>query len=324
MAMISFSSLCKHLQSPHSLPSDLLMGQEGLHFRDVCFVLLWCTLNMQCIPLTYLKSLVSEDSFQPEGTTMDVVSNSTAILIVFLLDDQHETIQHIHIGLMVLCIGYTLYKQKAILPFIHSIEEDLERARLKRASGRDPGPACSYSMLVTNFSGLMAIPTDPTYCLMYLNIYSDEVALQNQNHFNTVGGPPGLLTSSCICHTLLQHADLTEAHRWKYNGSHLIVPRGTQYKTLLPKITMLCNHRGLLLDLHSRKPFPMVPVGDFNLVDQIFPGMPGDSLLFNGDELTKLRKRRYQVPTYREEKRPASSSWKEESPSSPASGYAPS
>ena len=62
---------------------------------------------------------------------MDVVSNSTAILIVFLSDDQHKAVQHIHIGLIVHCIGCTLYEQKAILPFIHSIEEDLEKARLK-------------------------------------------------------------------------------------------------------------------------------------------------------------------------------------------------
>ena len=78
MAMISFSALCEHLQSPHSFPSDLLMCQEGLHFGDICFALLQCTLNMQHIPLTYLKSLVSEDSFQPEGMIMDEASNSTA------------------------------------------------------------------------------------------------------------------------------------------------------------------------------------------------------------------------------------------------------
>ena len=55
----------------------------------------------------------------------------------------------------------------------------------------------------------------------------------------------------------------------------------------------------------------MVLVGDFSLVNKIFPGMPGDSLLFNGDELTKLQKKRYHIPTYREEKPPASSSQKE-------------
>ena len=260
MAVISFSTLLELLQSLHSLPSDLPTGQEGLHFRDVRFAPLQCTLHMQCIPLTYLKSLVSKDSFQPEGTTMDATSNSTAILIVFLSNDQHKAIEHVHIGLVVCSIGCTLYGQKTILPFIQSIEEELVKARLKQASGRDPGQVHSYSMLVANFGGLMAVPTDPPYCLMYPNTYSDEVALKNQNHFNTVGGPPGLCTSSCICCTLLQHADLTEAHSRKYNGSHLIVPHGTQYKTLLPEITMPHNHQGLLLDLH-RKPFPMVPVG---------------------------------------------------------------
>ena len=286
--MISFITLCEHLQSLHSLPRDLLTGQEGLHFGDVCFVLLQHTLHMQHIPLTYLKILISEDSFQPEGMTMDVASNSTAILIVFLSDDQHEAIEHIHIGLVVCHVGCTLYEQKAILPFIQSIKEDLEKARLKQVSGRDPGQVHSYSILVTNFGSLMAVPTDPPYCLMYSYTYSDEVALQNQNHFNTTGVPPRIHTSSCICHTLLQHADLTKAHRPKYNESHLIVPWGAQYKTLLPEITMPCNHQGLLLDLHTGKPFPMVLVGDFSLVDKIFPSIPGDSLLFTGDELTKL------------------------------------
>ena len=322
--MISFRSLHEHLQSLHSLPSDLLMSQEGLHFRDVHFAPLQCTLNMQCIPLTYLKILVSEDSFQPEGTTMDAASNSTAILIDFLSDNQHKAIQHIHIRLVVHHISCTLYEQKAIFPFIQSIKEDLQKARLKQASGRDPGWVCSYSMLVTNFGGLMALPTDPSYCLMYPNIYSDEVALQNQNHFNTVGCSPGICTCSCICCTLLQHADLTKAHRQKYNGSHLIVPRGTQFKTLLPEITMSHNHRGPLLDLHSRKPFSMVLVGDFSPEDKIFPCTPRDSLLFNGDELTELQKKRYQVPTYRKEKPPASISQKEKLPSSCTLGDMPS
>ena len=62
---------------------------------------------------------------------------------------------------------------------------------------------------------------------------------------------------------------------------------------------MPCNHWGPLHDLHSGKPLPMVPVGDFNLVDKIFPGTPGNSLLFNGDELTKLQKRGTKSPPTR-------------------------
>ena len=86
-------------------------------------------------------------------------------------------------------------------------------------------------MLVTNFGGLMVVPIDPPYCLCRL-----------PSRTRTTSTLQVVLLGYLLalaCHTLLQHADLTEAHRWKYNGSHLIVPQGAQYKTLLPEITML-------------------------------------------------------------------------------------
>ena len=45
----------------------------------------------------------------------------------------------------------------------------------------------------------------------------------------------------------------------------------------------------------------MVPVGDFSLVDRIFPGSPGDNPLFNGKELARLERKGYLVTTFREE-----------------------
>ena len=228
----------------------------------------------------------------------DAVSGSTAILIVFLSDEQHTAIQHVHICLVVCRIGCNLYDQDGILLFINSIEEDLKKARMKWDLGKDPGGVCSYAMLVANFSGIMEVPTDPPYCLVYPVIYSDDVDIKNQNHLNTAASPPGLHTHGCICCTLLQYADLMEAHKQKYNGSHLIVPRNAQYKTLFPEITMPHNHQGLLINHCSRKPYPMVPIGDFSLVDKIFPGSPADSLLFNGEELARLKRKGYQVPTF--------------------------
>ena len=73
MALMDFSTLLDHLQSPHLLPNELLTSHEGLHFGDICFVLLWHTLNMQCITLMYLKSLVSNNCFQPEGTPANMI-----------------------------------------------------------------------------------------------------------------------------------------------------------------------------------------------------------------------------------------------------------
>ena len=123
----------------------------------------------------------------------DAVSGSTAILIVFLSDEQHMAIQHIHISLVVHCISCNLYDQDGILPFINSIEEDLKKVRQKQDVSKDPSGVCSYAMLVTNFGSIMAIPTDPPYCLVYPVIYSDDIATKNQNHFNTMASPQGCI-----------------------------------------------------------------------------------------------------------------------------------
>ena len=231
MAMIDFDTLLDCLQSPYSLPEELLTSQEGLHFRDIHFALLQHTLNMQHISLIYLKSLNSDNCFQPEGTSSDVESSSTAILIVFLSDAKHTTIQHVHLGLVVCWVSCNL----RILPFIMSIEEVLEGARQRCNMGKNPGGVHSYAMLVANFSHIMAILTDPPYCLVYPIVYNDNIAAQNQNHFNTVGSPSGLRTHDLMCRTLLQHADLTEAHKWKYEGSCLIVPHGKDLPRLKRK-----------------------------------------------------------------------------------------
>ena len=74
-----------------------------------------------------------------------------------------------------------------------------------------------------------------------------------------------------------------------------MIPRGTQYDHLLPKIMMLCNHLAPLVDLSMGEPFPLVPVGDFQLEDNVFPGTPSDSLLCTSEELTKLQKMKFQV-----------------------------
>ena len=172
--------------------------------------------------------------------------------------------------------------------------------RSKWETGESSGEAHSFSMFVATLGGLMAVTTEPPYCLVYPNICAASVPPKNRNHFNIQGGPPRLHTCVCICCALLQHAELSEAHRWKYHSSHMVIPQGVQYNHLLPEITMLCNHRTPLIDLHMGEPFPMVPVGHFQLVDKIFSGMPGDSLLYNSDDLAKLWRMRFKSPCIRQ------------------------
>ena len=298
MALIKFDTMLDHLQSPHLLPSELLSGQEGLHYGDMHYMPLQHMMKMQRVPYNYFINLVWENNFQLVGTTMDDASNPTAILLVFMSDDQLQTIEYLHIGLVVCHADCQLYEPRSIPCFIQSIDDDLKRTREKRGASGNSSKACSFCMFIANFGGLMAVPTDPPYCLVYPNIYSITVLREDRHHFNVKGCPPGLCTHACICHALLQHANRSEAHRQKYHGSHLVIPQGTQYSCLLPKITMSCNHRVPLVDLHTGEPFPLVPVGDFQLEDNIFPGMPGDSLLYNSDDLTKLHRLWFQVATH--------------------------
>ena len=156
MALIKFDSMLDHLQSPHSLPSELLSGQEGLHYGDMCYMPLQCTLKMQHVPYNYFINLVWENNFQPVGTTMDDASNTTAMLLVFVSDDQLKTIEYVHIGLVVCHAGCQLYELRSIPCFIQSIDDDLKRTREKLAASGHSGKVHS----------LMAVPTYLPYCLM--------------------------------------------------------------------------------------------------------------------------------------------------------------
>ena len=109
----------------------------------------------------------------------------------------------------------------------------------------------------------MTLPTDLPYCLMHPNIYSSTIPKIDRNHLNIRGEPPGVCTCMCVCHALLQHADISTDHRQQHHASPLVIPWGVQYDHWLPKIMMPHNQWALLLDLIMREPFPLVSVGDF-------------------------------------------------------------
>ena len=247
--------------------------------------------------LTYQKSLVNDNSFQLEGIKPDTYSSSPAILIVFLSDEEHKCIQHLHIGLVVHHTGYNLYMQDEILPFVKSIEVDLEKMRDRHAHNKNPGGVHSYALLVANYGGVMAIPTNPLYCLVYPTVYNKDA--ENQNHFNTAASPSGMCTCACMCCALLQLVDKDPDNRRTYEGS---CSQSTQYRTLFPEIITPHNHWGPLIDPNTGEPYPMATAGDFCLKDPLFPGSPGDRLLFKEDDLDRLKRKGFCVSTYREEK----------------------
>ena len=107
-------------------------------------------------------------------------------------------------------------------------------------------------------------------------------------------------TKACVCCSLLHLMDTNPVNRQMFKGSHLLVPHGTQYKTLFPIIAELHNHRGPLMDPNTGEPYPMEVAGNFCLKDMFFPGCPGDSLMFHNSKLAKLAGQGYCIPTYRE------------------------
>ena len=123
MALISFKTMLEHLQSPHLLPGRILSGQEGLHYGDVCYIPIHCMLLMQCIPYHYLNNMAQDHAFQPVKAVLKDASDTTAILLVFVSDDQLTSIEHVHIGLMVCHIGSQIYEPKAIPQFIQYITQ---------------------------------------------------------------------------------------------------------------------------------------------------------------------------------------------------------
>ena len=119
------------------------------------------------------------------------------------------------------------------------------------------------------------------------------------DHFDTHNNPAGTCLCCCMCHTTLQYMNANAKQHKKYSGSHLILPRGAQYKEqLFPEILKPWNHRELLMDSSTKEPFPMELVGDFWVADPIFKGCYGDSLLYSDAELHQLRWWGIHLPMY--------------------------
>ena len=105
MALIPFEAMLEHLQSPHLLLGGILSGQEGLHYGDMRYMPMRHILLMQCIPYHYFNNMAQDHAFQPVKAVLKDASDTTAILLVFVSDDQMTSIEHVHIGLVVCYTG---------------------------------------------------------------------------------------------------------------------------------------------------------------------------------------------------------------------------
>ena len=199
-----------------------------------------------------------------------------AILLVFQVDSEHERIINVYVGLVVCGVDSHLYSPSQISDLIQDIEGNLRVVCDALKAGRDPGKRCTYCLFVDNLSGVMSIPMDPPYCLVYPTSYIKGV---KPDHFDMRNSPAGMRLHHCVCRATLQFSNDDPKQRTKCVGSHLIMPCGVQYNDhLYPSILELWNHCSPLIDPVMGEPCPMEVVGDFKAVDPIFKGCYGDSL----------------------------------------------
>ena len=94
------------------------------------------------------------------------LSGTTAILLVFQADGQHERITDVYVGLVVCRVESRLYTPDQILDFVTDIEVDLKAVHDALKARGDPGKRRAIRLFVSNYGGTMSVPMDPAYCLV--------------------------------------------------------------------------------------------------------------------------------------------------------------
>ena len=152
---------------------------------------------MQHISLDGLCTLLSEGTFVlPQSNTPPELSKMTAILLVFQADSEHKRIINIYIGLIICRVDSHLYSPSQVNDFIQEIDVDLQEVCDTFKAGHDASKRHAYCLFVENLSGIMSIPTDPPYCLVYPITY---IKGAQSDHFNTQNTPAGTRLHHCVC-----------------------------------------------------------------------------------------------------------------------------
>ena len=81
---------------------------------------------MQHMDLPYLETLISKDRFQPKGAILPHASPTTCILLNLLSNAEYTNVEHVHIGLVVMCQMFQPCEQKDIPPFLDYIRHNLK------------------------------------------------------------------------------------------------------------------------------------------------------------------------------------------------------
>ena len=202
MVVLNFNQILLMLANQCSIPWDIIQSQDGLNLGDIYFCPIRQTLHMQCISLDCLQRLIVKGAFIPQLLEdPPELSGTTAILLVFQTDGQHERITDVYVGLIVCRVESCLYTPDQILDFVKDIEVNLKAAHSALKAGGDPGKRCAFCLFISNYGGTMSIPMDLPYCLIYPMRYVWDIKL---DHFDTHISPAETHLHCCLCRTTLQ------------------------------------------------------------------------------------------------------------------------
>ena len=215
--------------------------------------------------------------FFPKDASSMKASKETAILLLFISNASYTDIEYIHIGLVVVRWGYKVGDQASIVLYISFIQNQLVemcvRAQTRKSSLPQPH---SFCLFMEDYKSMMAPPMEPLYCLVYPIRFFNNMPADLRNQLHTDLFPPGLCCQECVCHWLIQWANLHEKWETIMGSSRFLLPRGAQYDdNPLPWLIRPQNHRSLLMDPIMAQPYPLVEVGSFMMQDPLFPGTAG-------------------------------------------------
>ena len=250
---------------------------------------------MQRVSLNTLLSYVSESHFCPKDASSTKASKETDILLLFISNASYTDIEYVHIGLVMIRQGYKVGDQASIVPYVSFIQNQLAETRTWTQTRKSPLPwPHSFCLFVEDYESMMALPTEPPYCLVYPICFFNDTPTDLRNQLHADLFLPGLHCRECICHWLIQQANLHEKWETIMGGSRFLLPRRAQYdENLLPQLIRPQNHRSLIMNPIMAQPYPLVKVGSFTMHDPLFPGTAGDSYVYWGDAQKWLEERGY-------------------------------
>ena len=267
-----FNQVRKHIEDTCQLPMEVEWGNVSLQVCDIWYCPQMPMLHMQHVSLNTLLSYVSESRFCPKDVSSTKASKETAILLLFVSNASYTNIEYVHITLVMIRQGYKVGDQASIVPYVSFIQNQLAEMRVQEQTRKSylPRPR-SFCLFVEDYESMMAPPTEPPYCLVYPIRFFNDMPEDLKNQLHTDLFPPRLCCWECVCHQLIQQANLHEKWETIMGGSCFLLPRRAQYdNNLLPWLIRPWNHRSLLVDPVMAQPYPMVKVGSFTMQDPCF------------------------------------------------------